>query len=380
MRETIGLLGGSFNPIHVGHLAMAEAARQELSLDRLIILPDGDPPHKSEGLASKAHRLRMAELGAAGRFEVSAMEIDRPGKTYTVDTLEALHAKHPGVLIYMIIGADTLHELPKWKTAPRVFELCHFAVFSRDNLPLLQVPGATIIKMRTRIQDISATMLRGRVHLGQSLEGFMPKAVEDYIGRHRLYDPPPLMPEEEIRRRMEQMLSPARYQHSLGVEETVRALALHWHYPDPDKAALAGLLHDCAKGMELPYMRRYLEVQGTQVDPMRKTTKALLHAPASAALARQLYGVTDPEILDAIWYHNTGSTHMGMLSKLLYLADMTEPCRHGYPWLKGLRQQSYINVDAAVQRAMSITLQSLTSRGKPAHPDTAAAYAAIGRE
>lgn len=193
MRETIGLLGGSFNPIHLGHLAMAEAALGELALSRLIIMPDGDPPHKSKELAGKRHRLRMAELAAAGRFEVSAMEVNRPGKTYTVDTLEVLRTLYPQARLVMLIGADTLRELPGWKSAARVFQLCDFAVFARDDLPLVPPPGVTAIKMRAAIPDISATEIRFRVHCGQALEGFVPQAVEDYIGRHRLYDPPQRM-------------------------------------------------------------------------------------------------------------------------------------------------------------------------------------------
>lgn len=377
MRETIGLLGGSFNPIHNGHLAMAEAARKELNLDRLLLIPDGDPPHKAKGLAGKGHRLHMVERAAKGRFEVSAMEVERPGKTYTVDTLEVLHTLYPDAALYMIIGADTLRDLPTWRDAPRVFALCQFAVFARGDLPLAPVEGARVVRMETVIPDISATMIRKRVHQGYSLEGYTPPAVEDYIGRHRLYDPPVEMKEKNIRKRLKETLPPSRYRHSLGVEQTIMALAGRWGYADQRRAMLTGLLHDCAKGMSLPQMVKYVDTLGIYVDEARKASVALLHAAASMAMARATYGVTDPEILQAIRFHNTGSQAMQTLDKLLFVADMTEPGRKDMPWLQALRDTAADDLDAAVKQGMRIKLDYIASRGKEAHPDTAAAYAAI---
>lgn len=375
MRETIGLLGGSFNPVHLGHLAMAEAAKRELGLTRLLIIPDGDPPHKSTELAGKHHRLRMTELAAAGRFEVSAMEVERPGKTYTVDTLEVLAALYPDAQLYMIIGADTLREISGWRNAARVFELCTFAVFGRDDLPLEDVPGAKWAQLKTEIPDISATEIRARVHAGLSLEGYTPRVVEDYIGLHRLYQPPVELGEKAMRKQLREMLPPARYKHTLGVEKTIRSLAVKWGYNE-HKSMLAGLLHDCSKGLSLEDMRRYVDANGIQVDQERRVSVALLHAAASAAMARAEFGVTDPEILEAIRYHNTGRVPMGMLDKLLYMADMTEPGRH-MPWVEALRRMSVEDLDGAVLEGMRIKLEYLINRGRNAHPDTVAARAAM---
>lgn len=380
MHDMIGLLGGSFNPIHYGHLAMAEAAQQELGLDRVIILPAGDPPHKSKELAGKRHRLRMAELAVAGRFEVSAMEVERTGKTYTVDTLEVLRALYPRATLYMIIGADTLGEIATWKNAPRVFELCRFAVFGRDKLPLPDVPGASVVRMQTNIPDVSATQIRERVHRGLSLEGYTPQAVEDYIGAWRLYNPPAQMPDKAIRKRLKETLPQGRYRHVLGVEETMRTLAKRWGY-DEDKAALTGLLHDAAKGMTLEQMEKFVDANGMYVDPLRRTTAALLHAPAGAAMARAIYGVTDPEILHAIRYHNTGTTYMGILDRLLFVADMSEPGRKDFDWMEPLRALAVEDLDEAVREAMRIQLRHIENGGKKLlHPDTAAALAAMESE
>lgn len=376
MQETIGLLGGSFNPIHFGHLAMAEAACRELALDRLLIIPDGDPPHKSKELAGKWHRLRMAERAAAGVFAVSAMEVERAGKTYTVDTLEVLRTLHPQAILYMIIGADTLREISGWKQAERVFALCRFAVFGRGDLPLDDVAGATIVRMQTPIVGISATEIRARVHRGMSLAGYTPAAVEAYIGEHRLYDPPVQMQEKAIRKRLKEALPAKRYQHTLGVEETARVLAARYGYP-LEKATLAGLLHDCAKGMNLEEMRRYVREQGEPVDAERMDSTALLHAPASAAMARAVYGVTDPEILRAIWYHNTGAAPMGMLDKLLTVADMIEPGRKPAPWMDSLRQLATTDLDLAARETIRLKLEHIHAAARFEHPDTRAALAAL---
>ncbi len=378
MRETIGLLGGSFNPIHYGHLAMAEAAQNALGLKRVILIPAGDPPHKSAELAQKEHRLAMARLAADGRFEVSPMEVERPGKTYTVDTLTAFRALYPNADLLVLIGADTLHEIAGWRDAPRVFSLCRFAVFAREGAALSDVPGADVIRVDAVIPTVSATAIRDLTHRGHSLEGLTPPVVEDYIGERRLYDPPVRMRRKDIKKRLQHDLPPARYRHVTGVMDTCAALAKRWDYP-VKRASLAGLLHDCAKGMPIEAMRQLVDDCGVRTDPMRRTARELLHAPASAAMARAVYGVTDPEVLRAVWYHNTGRPGMTLLDKLLCLADMTEPNRKPEPAVDAIRALSEKDLDAAVLAMLRRKLELVLERGREAHPDTAAALAAEER-
>ena len=375
MRKTIGLLGGSFNPIHYGHLQMAQVARDVLGLDRVILMPDGDPPHKKKELANKRDRLRMAEIAVQGVFEVSSMEVERPGKTYTVDTLEALTATYPDADIIMLIGADTLGDLLTWRNVPRVFSLCRFAVFSRGDMPLPDVPGATVMRVHADILGISATEIRKRVHRGMSLEGLTPPAVIDYIGRQRLYNPPVRMCKKEIRKRLKHDLPNGRFRHVLEVEATMEALADRWGY-SVKRAGLAGLLHDCAKGLSLEAMCRLVDGNGLLVDAGRRTSRELLHAPASAAMARAVYGVTDPEILHAIWYHNTGSMTLGEMDKLLFVADMIEPGRKATLDLEPIRRMAFQDLNEAVCMAFRHKLAFIEAMGKGIHPDTKAAYEA----
>ena len=122
----IGILGGTFNPIHAGHVQMAVAARDALRLDRVLLMVAADPPHKrvAEAVAG-AHRLRMAQLAAAGlpRVEASDLELRRTGRSYTVDTLRELHGRYPGASLYWIVGSDMLHDMPTWHRVEEIFRL-----------------------------------------------------------------------------------------------------------------------------------------------------------------------------------------------------------------------------------------------------------------
>lgn len=378
MGQTIGILGGSFNPIHYGHLQMAKVAMEELRLDRVFLIPAGDPPHKSDELADKRHRLRMAELAAESPLEVSSMEIDRTGKTYTVDTLEALQAMYADASLVMIIGADTLGEIATWKSSERVFSLCRFAVVSRGDIQMPEVPGARVTHIKAQVPPISATGIRGRVAAGLSLADYTPPEVEAYIGMHRLYHPPRRMEEAEILRQLKNDLSKERYAHVVCTRWMINQLAKRWGY-DMERAGLTALLHDCAKEMSLDAMRAFVDAQGASVDSRRKQTKALLHAPASAERARAFYGVTDPEILRAIWYHNTGCTPMSLLAELLFVADFTEPSRRMFPALGTIRRLAMIDLRAAVREVYETKLEYMHAKGIEAHPDTANVLAAFSR-
>ena len=131
--ERIGLMGGSFNPIHVGHVNMARAALDGGHVDRIIFLPSGNPPHKKAGLMDKEDRYAMTCLAIAGeeRMSVSREEIDREGVIYTVDTLTSLKAKMPDAQLFYLIGADTVHQLHTWRRVNEVIQLCAFLVMMR---------------------------------------------------------------------------------------------------------------------------------------------------------------------------------------------------------------------------------------------------------
>ena len=194
----IGLMGGSFNPIHCGHMNLARAALESGMVDEVLFLPTGNPPHKHEGLADKEDRFAMVELALAGEdgMRASREEVDREGVIYTVDTLARLRDAMPGSGLYYLIGADTLLQLHTWRRPEEVIRLCTFLLVMRpgesgqeveSRLAYWREKGARIVPLDAEQMDISSTDVRQRVRLGQPLEGLVPKGVEAYIRAHGLY-------------------------------------------------------------------------------------------------------------------------------------------------------------------------------------------------
>ena len=194
----IGLMGGSFNPIHCGHVALARAALESGRVERVLFLPTGNPPHKKEGLADKFDRLRMVELAVeheAG-MAVCREEIDRDGVIYTVDTLAALKRKMPDCTLTYLIGADTLRALGTWRRVETVIERCKFLVMMREGETREEVirlaglwtqRGAQIDFLDARKMDISSTQIREQIQKGLPFERLVPLSVADYIHEHGLY-------------------------------------------------------------------------------------------------------------------------------------------------------------------------------------------------
>ena len=194
----IGLMGGSCNPIHCGHVALARAALESGRVERVLFLPTGNPPHKKEGLADKFDRLRMVELAVeheAG-MAVCREEIDRDGVIYTVDTLAALKRKMPDCTLTYLIGADTLRALGTWRRVETVIERCKFLVMMREGETREEVirlaglwtqRGAQIDFLDARKMDISSTQIREQIQKGLPFERLVPQAVADYIHEHGLY-------------------------------------------------------------------------------------------------------------------------------------------------------------------------------------------------
>lgn len=193
-----GLIGGTFDPVHLGHIQIAKCALDELKLDRLLFLPDGDPPHKKP-IASGPQRLTMLRLACRedSRFEVSDMELKRQGTTYTVDTLRKLKELQPLEELVYLIGSDTLALFPTWRTAEDVARLCRMAVVLRpgddqEKIIILQQGleqryGLHSCLLSQPGLPISSSMVRDALQNGEGISGLVPKLVAEYIDRQGLY-------------------------------------------------------------------------------------------------------------------------------------------------------------------------------------------------
>ncbi len=185
----IGILGGTFNPIHIGHLILAEEIREKLGLDKIVFVPTCIPPHKSSAdVAQPRHRLAMIKAAIKGNrhFSVSDVEIKRKGPSYTIDTLKEFKDRYPGHDMYFITGSDLLNYLDAWKDLDQVITMVKFVVATRPGYPLEKIPSY-IKTVDIRAVDISAFEVRQCVKEGKSFRYLVPEAVFGYIEKHSLY-------------------------------------------------------------------------------------------------------------------------------------------------------------------------------------------------
>ena len=193
----VGVLGGSFDPIHIGHLKLAETALEQAELERVIFVPAGYQWRKADlPMAPAGERCEMVRLAIAGhpRFEVATLEVEREGPSYSDVTLEVLKETRPGAELVFILGQDTLADLPNWHAPERVLELATLAVAGRDGKdgPAASeaLPGGLrgrVIRLEMPPVRVSATDIRERVRAGRSIEGLVPEAVREYIAAENLY-------------------------------------------------------------------------------------------------------------------------------------------------------------------------------------------------
>lgn len=371
-----GIMGGTLDPVHNGHLQIALAAKRLLGLDRVMLLPAGDPPHKAHP-TKKRDRLNMARIAAesADGLYVSELEIAREGTTFTVDTLRELTQREPGTQWYYLIGADTLNVLDSWRSFGEVAGLCTFAVIGRADeavdmnrvRDLEQQYGARFEVLPFHGPDVSSTQIRERVARGEDIADLVPPGVAEYIRAHGLYLAN--RSREEICAALQATLKPARYIHTLGVAETAKRLAPRYGV-DPVRAELAGLLHDCAKYMPIDEMRKLVAGAVPDVDDEELATVSVLHAPAGAVWAAREFGVRDRRILSAIRKHTLGDAQMSALDALIYTADFIEPSRTPFEGLEEARALAETDIFAATRKCAELTNRHLAEQGRQAHPRT----------
>ncbi len=189
----IGIMGGTFDPIHLGHLRAAESAREELDLHEVVFVPAGLPPHRQAPLASALDRFTMTTLATAGHagFTTSPCELHREGPSYTVETVAAFREESPGVELVLIVGSDTFPELAGWRERDRLLTLCTVAVVARPDDgagPDVPIAGSGgVARVGGVGLPISATGIRERIAAGHSVRYLVPDAVAEYIAKRGLY-------------------------------------------------------------------------------------------------------------------------------------------------------------------------------------------------
>ena len=379
-KQRIGILGGSFDPVHRGHIAAALSVLDAAYVDRLLFVPCGNPGHKS-CVASAEDRWKMlvAACSQDKRLVPSRLELDRSGTTYAVDTLKAVRREYPDADLFYIIGSDTLMTLHHWVQVDEVFRLCSFLVLPREKesvasckeeIDRLKAMGSRIRLLSFDPVPVSSSAIRSALSSG-SLSDDVNPAVQEYCRCKGLYGCSGKL--DHIDFWMDNLFSalkPKRFAHSLSVACTSARLAAMYG-ENPLKAEQAGLLHDCAKCLPLPEMQRIANEYHLTDDPDVISSEALLHSLAGACLAEHQYGMTDPEVLEAIRYHNTGYPGMSRLAMCVCLADFMEPLRDPFPLLEDVRALAQTSLEKALLLSLEGTVKHVLSKGFYLYPRTA---------
>ena len=338
----IGIYGGSFNPPHLGHLAASLFFAASLALDKLLIVPAGDPPLKQACLVSGEDRLELCRRTFP--FPVSGMELRRPGVSYTIDTLRALRGQYPHARLFLLIGEDQREKFHQWKDWREILALAELVTLPRSGegqngfIPL----------------DISSTQLRLRLLCGEDCSQWLAPEALAYINEKRLYQP----------------MTPKRLHHCKCVAEAAEALAVRYG-ADSVKARLAGLLHDCAKAMPFEAQEALCARYGKPLGAQALAAPGACHAFAGEAFLALECGVTDPEILSAVRWHTLGRADMGLLEEVVFVADLISEDRH-YPDAEHVRMLAKQDLHAASQYILEykerLYAAAGASQGRRGHP------------
>ena len=391
--ERIGIFGGTFNPPHIGHLQAAKEAARALELDRVLLVPSCQTPHKPvpDGSASAQQRLDMLRLATADEpvLEVSDVEVRRGGVSYTYETVAALREQYPDADLTLLVGSDMFATLDKWKQAPQILEQVSVAVFYRGDKgeksavevqkAQLEANGYRVRLMENPVVHISSTQVR-RMIAFQCADPFLPKAVGEYIRSHGLYhsrEDWKQLPMEQLEPIVVSLLNPNRVAHVLGCRDTAAELARIWGV-DAEDAARAGLLHDITKALDGTLQLTLCREYGTILDAFSQKYPKTLHALTGSLVAERIFG-ENPAVVAAIASHTTGKADMNMLEKIIYVADYMEPNRK-FPGVEDLRHLAHTDMDGALRYGLEMTLEHLKNQGAEVSPASREALAYLNEK
>lgn len=374
-RVKIGLFGGSYNPIHNGHIDLAARVRRQFGLDRVLLMVAKDPPHKQlAGNVDASSRFRMAEAALSGieGLEASDLELGREGKSYTVDTVRELLTLYPDAEICLMVGEDMLRNLPSWREAETLLSLVTVIATARPGVEGTLEDAASVLRERFGAkvffasfmgQDVSSTAVRERIREALPVCGLIPPEVARIVYENGYYQ------EETVAAMQEKLrlsLNKKRYEHSVGTMCEAIALADRFG-ADRKKARIAGLLHDCAR-FRPEALFALAERFAVVPDAYEQEVPELMHDKLGALLAAEEYGIQDEEILAAIRCHQLCRENMTLLDKIVYLADKIEPTRD-YPGVDALRALAQEDLDRAVLACMDSVHAHLVEEGKRIKPE-----------
>ncbi len=373
----LAIMGGTFDPIHIGHLVTAEEVRHEFNIDEVLFVPTGHPPHKSNmNMTTSEHRYLMTVLATAANahFKVSRLEIDREGVTYTIDTVKELKKIYgKQVTIYFITGADAIHKILTWKESEELLQICEFVAVTRPGYNKQELLGqieelnrnyqSSIHFLEVPALAISSSNIRERIHNMRPIKYLVPEEVENYIKKYNLYEYKICLTAKE----REQMcnyvaskMSPKRYAHTRGVIE----MALEFgniYKISCDEVFIAALFHDVAKELPQDEKHAVCAKYAIELDTFEARHIHLAHGKIGAAILEHEWGIHKPSILDSVRYHTVGREGMCDLEKIIYLADMTEEGRSPYKGKEQIKHLALYDLNRAMYKALYSSYSYVTN-------------------
>lgn len=366
----IAIYGGAFNPVHKEHVNIALAAKCELGLDKIIVVPTFKSAHKSGTLTVRAKdRLDMCRLAFEKYegFEVSDCEIKRGGTSYSYVTCRRFKKLYPDDELYFIMGGDMIKSFPDWKEPEEILKCVTLAVCAReDSAELTKSIKAFSARFKSEIvkfgyvgEKVSSTRIRALAALGEDVSQYVPEEVKNLIRSRKMYAMPEVCG-------VKKLLTEERWQHTVRVSVLAAENARRSGVFEYD-AILAAALHDCAKylGESSPELKGFEYPEGVPAPVM--------HQYSGAYVAEHTFGITDKYVLNAIRYHTSGRENMGNLEKLIFLADLLEEGRD-FDGVERLRKIFEKNIDECLLVSLEHQLKYLQTQKKPVYSLTKRAY------
>lgn len=378
----IGIFGGTFNPPHLAHLNIANDFLERLNLDKVVVIPTFQPPHKqAKCLADSEDRIEMCKLLFDDeKFFVSDIEVERQGKSYTYDTLCQMEELYKDSKFYLIIGSDMLLSFHLWYRYENILKKATLCVLTREKdidnhhmkryaREVLSLGENEIIFSSLPAYEMSSTQVRDALFAGENPIEYVGEKVSAYIEKKGLYMNN--YDTEKIKLLLRERLDDYRYNHSMGVADMAKILAQK-HGEDPDKAYIAGLVHDITKNEDNDKQLQIIENSGIILSLEEKKNPKLWHAISGSVYVRDELGFDD-EIVSAVRWHTTGKSGMTLLEKIIYVADFVSMER-SFPGVDFMRQLAYEDLDKACLFAVDFCIPDLVKKRQVLHPDSVALY------
>jgi len=375
----LGILGGSFNPFHNGHLYLADTVLSALKLDRVVFIPANRSPFKLENVPEccAIDRVDMVAAAIEGdlRFALDNCEVKREGVSYTINTVEDIIERYtPTGKPVLIIGDDLAAEFPKWRESERILQLADIAVACRINSVPKKYPFAHIV-VKNDVMNVSSHMIRQKIIENGDWRSLVPPGARGMIEDRQLYGYKNAKFSENCSQSMIQRieasaretLSHERFLHSrntaLHASDMCRRFGL-----DPLAGYLAGIAHDLAKQMENKKLIKIVKADGQETSSLEKDKPNLLHGKAAAVLLRDRFCIHNKEVLEAVAFHTSGCENMGPLAKIIYIADKTEYSRNIDPAIRKMCMED--DLDSILFTVLEKTITKLKARELDLSEDT----------